>query len=84
MYKDLKYFVTQKIFTKLSELWFWDQGFKIWDPEKTLPESRIQGSKSDESLIRIATLFSRIRVKLIFDAVYYNQYTLFTLLHTYP
>jgi hypothetical protein len=43
---------TQKIVTKLSEIWVWDPGSEIWDPgsgirdrEKAYSGSRIQGSK---------------------------------------
>jgi hypothetical protein len=36
---------TQKIVTKLSKIWVWDPGSKIWDPEKTYSGSRIQESK---------------------------------------
>jgi hypothetical protein len=35
-------FLTQKIVTKLSEIWV---GPEIWDPEKNYPRSRIEGSK---------------------------------------
>jgi hypothetical protein len=38
---------TQKIVTKLSKIWVWDQGSEIRDPEKTYSGSRIriQGQK---------------------------------------
>jgi hypothetical protein len=36
---------TQKIVTKLSNIWVWDPGSEIQDPEKTHSGSRIQGSK---------------------------------------
>ncbi len=38
---------TQKIFTKLSNIWVWDPGSEIQDPEKIYSGSRIQiqGSK---------------------------------------
>ncbi len=36
---------TQKIFNMLSNIWVWDPGSEIWDPEKTYSGSRIQGSK---------------------------------------
>jgi hypothetical protein len=36
---------TQIIFTMLSNIWVWDPGFEIRDPEKTYSGSRIQGSK---------------------------------------
>jgi hypothetical protein len=36
---------TQKIFNMLSNIWVWDPGSEIRDPEKTYFGSRIQGSK---------------------------------------
>jgi hypothetical protein len=36
---------TQKIFNMLSNIWVWDPGSEIRDPEKTYSGSRIQGSK---------------------------------------
>jgi hypothetical protein len=36
---------TQKIVTKLSQIWAWDLGSGIRDPEKTYSGSWIQGSK---------------------------------------
>jgi hypothetical protein len=38
---------TQKIFNMLSNIWVWDPGSEIRDPEKPIPDpgSRIQGSK---------------------------------------
>ena len=36
---------TQKIFNMLSNIWIWDPGSEIRDPEKTYSGSRIQGSK---------------------------------------
>jgi hypothetical protein len=44
---------TQKIVTKLSEIWVWDPGSEIRDPEKPHSGSRIQGSKGTGSRIRI-------------------------------
>jgi hypothetical protein len=37
---------TQKIFNMLSNIWVWDPGSEIRDPEITYPGSRIQGSGS--------------------------------------
>jgi hypothetical protein len=34
-----------KIFNMLSNIWVWDPGSEIQDPEKTYSGSRIQGSK---------------------------------------
>ncbi len=42
---------TKKIVKKLLKIWSWDPGSEIRDPEKNL--SRIQGSKSTQSRIRI-------------------------------
>jgi hypothetical protein len=36
---------TQNIFNMLSNIWVWDPGSEIRDPEKTYSGSRIQGSK---------------------------------------
>jgi hypothetical protein len=36
---------TQKIFNMLSNIWVWDPGSEIRDPEKTYSGSRIHGSK---------------------------------------
>jgi hypothetical protein len=36
---------TKKIFNMFSNIWVWDPGSEIWDPEKTYSESRIPGSK---------------------------------------
>jgi hypothetical protein len=36
---------TQKNFNMLSNIWVWDLGYEIRDPEKTYSGSRIQGSK---------------------------------------
>jgi hypothetical protein len=44
---------TKKIVKKLLKIWSWDPGSKIRDPEKTYFGSRIQGSKSTRSRIRI-------------------------------
>jgi hypothetical protein len=42
---------TQKVVTKLSKIWVWDQGSEIRDPGKTYPGSR--GQKGTGSRIRI-------------------------------
>jgi hypothetical protein len=45
--KNYRIFFSQKIVTKLSKVWVWDQGSEIRDPEKTYSGSRIriQGQK---------------------------------------
>ncbi len=53
---------TKKIVKKLIKIWSWDLGSEIRDPEKTYSRSRIQGSKSTRSRIRIRnTALMRIR-----------------------
>ncbi len=44
---------TKKIVKKLLKIWSWDPGSEIRDSEKTYSGSRIQGSKSTRSRIRI-------------------------------
>ncbi len=36
---------TQKMFNMISNIWVWDPGSEIRDPEKTYSGSQIQGSK---------------------------------------
>jgi hypothetical protein len=50
MYKVVKYFLTENIVTKLSEIWVGNPGSEIRDPEKAYPGSR--GQKSTGSRIR--------------------------------
>jgi hypothetical protein len=45
IFKELLKFLPKKIFNMLSNVWVWDPGSEIRDPEKTYSGSRIQGSK---------------------------------------
>jgi hypothetical protein len=56
---------TKKIFTMLSNIWVWDPGSEIRDPEKTYSGSRIQGSKRHRILDPgSATLLVQVVVNL--------------------
>jgi hypothetical protein len=44
---------TQKIFNMLSNIWVWDPGSEIRDPEKPIPDPGSRGQKGTGSRIRI-------------------------------
>ncbi len=64
---------TKKIVKKLLKIWSWDPVSRIRDPEKTYSGSRIQGSKSTRSRIRIRNIAFRIqlvRIQILAPAIW--------------
>ncbi len=56
---------TQKKLNMLSNIWVWDPGSEIWDPEKTYSGSQIPGSKRHQiriSSTALLSIFARIMI----------------------
>ncbi len=66
---------TQKIVTKLTNIWVWDPGSEIRDPGKTYSGSRIQGSKGTGSGSISATLV-KSKIRLVESRRPYQQFNL--------
>ncbi len=52
---------TQNFFNMLSNIWVWDPGFEIRDPEKPIPDPGSRGQKGTGSRIR-NTAFKQVNL----------------------